>query len=321
MKKKHGFTVIDGSAGKKRGNGKYRKLLLTVIVLAVAVPAARGLLAYSRGVMSALLVKTVVAEEGVLDITVTTEGLVVREEHLAAAPVSGTLEWLVSGGERVAADVPVARINTPVGQVQVTAPVPGILVKSLDGLEGLLSGTNLSQMEVTAVRELSPAPKTIAAGSRVSQGSLLFKVVNNFLWHILLDLSPEEALLLESGDSHMLRFSCGSELPGRVVLRRNEEKGRTTLAYQLDADIADALQERFITASVLVSRLRGIVLPASALICREGEAGVYIVQKSVVRFRQVEVVGEFGDMAAIRGLAEGLRVVVNPALVKEGQRL
>lgn len=320
MKKHRKFTVVSGTAAKKKRNGRYKKSLFLLILLAVVVPAGRALFVYGRNALSVRLTRTVVAEEEVRDITVRVEGLVIREEHLARTPVTGTLEWLVSEGERVAVDTPVARIVTAGGEVPVTAPAAGILVWGLDGLEVVLSGVKLSQLEVAAVRELAPASKKPATGDKISQGSLLFKIINNFRWFYVLEVGPKEGVLLEGSDVHTLRFAGGRELTGGVVLRRTADD-RVTLVYQLNEDLEEALQNRFITAEVVVSRLRGVVLPASVLVDREGRTGVYIVRESVVLFRAVDVLGKIEDSVVVKGVPTGLRVVVNPALVKEGQRL
>ncbi len=320
MRKQRMFTVINGKASQKKKTGRFKKFFLAAVLVVVAVTAARSLLAYARTMLSARLVQTVVAEEGILDITVTAEGLVVRQEHLAAAPATGTLEWLLGEGERVALDTPVAVIDTGTARVPFLSPAPGILVRGLDGLEGVLSGQDLSRTDVAVFRALSLATRALADGAKVSQGTLVFKVVDNFQWFLVFDLPQEEAVLLEGRDSHTLCFAGGRELVGKVALRRAGE-GRVTLAYRLDEDLGEALQNRFVTASVIVARPRGVLLPVSALVERAGESGVYTVTKSVVQFRRVDVLGESGDRVAVSGLAAGHKVVVNPTLVREGQRL
>jgi putative membrane fusion protein len=261
----------------------------------------------------------VIADTGTLENMITVHGLIVRNEHPVAAPVTGTVDWLVKDGERLAVNIPVARINAGDGTVYtVLTPLAGVVVRQLDGLEGLLqpqvlAGVNVPQLLKTPVKQ-----HQFEQAETVPQGSMLFKVVNNFSWCYLFQL--RDGTGLPEADRLRFSFASGRELSGRPVLR-HAENDMMTLAYEFTDDVDGFLWQRLAEAEILTGRIQGVILPLSALIEREEETGVFTLEKSVVRYHTVEVLGTSGEMAAVSGLPRGRRVITNPDLVREGRRL
>jgi putative membrane fusion protein len=317
MKKNRKFTVINGTRRKKSP----RKIIYLLLILATLAFGIRAAYFFTADKVTALLLKTVIGDMGELENVIKVNGLIVRDEHPVAAPVTGTVHWLVKDGERLAVNIPVASISAADGTVHtVVTPFAGIVVRQLDGLEGMLQpqaldGVNVPQLLKTAVKH-----QQIEQAEAVPQGSMLFKVVNNFSWCYLFHL-PDGTALPES-DRHRLRFSFapGRDLSGRTVLRRAENDSMT-LAYEFTDDVDGFLWQRQAEAEIITGRIQGVILPLSALVEREGETGVFTLEKSVVRYRSVEVVGISGELVAVDGLRIGLRIITNPDLVREGRRL
>jgi hypothetical protein len=94
-----------------------------------------------------------------------------------------------------------------------------------------------------------------------------------------------------------------------------------TLAVELAPEARARLPGRFAKASLLGDETKGVTVPASALMHREGGMGIYTLVEATVRFRSVEVKALGEEKAVVDGLREGTAVITNPWLVKEGQRL
>lgn len=89
--------------GKKGVAGQGRLLLLlTGLIIAMAV--------LKQGLLLALPVIPIPAADTEIPLITQGPALIVRDEIILAAPVAGTVEWLVSDGTRVPAHRPVARI-------------------------------------------------------------------------------------------------------------------------------------------------------------------------------------------------------------------
>ncbi|MFW0861092.1 MAG: HlyD family efflux transporter periplasmic adaptor subunit [Dethiobacter sp.] len=319
MKRKRRFAVIPGK-GKKKGIKE--KFLRGSLMLVAAVLALQVAYFFAGSMLTRLLLKTVVSEESVLEQIVSVSGVIVRDERVVAAPVTGTVRWVTTAGARLATGANVAKIYTADGGVQnISAPVSGVMIPVLDGLEGALQPGDLERIDAAEVRKLSKKTQAVPDGAEVRQGSIFFKVVNNFSWYYVVDLSRDDFALLTS-QRNRLRFAFSPQeevLASWVVLKEGEDTVR--LAFTLSEDVEGSFVQRLSDAEIVARRITGFVLPSSALISRGADTGVYLLEKSVVSYLPVKVLGEVGENVVIEGVRSGRTVIKNPLLVKEGQRL
>lgn len=313
------FTVVHG---KRRGRMR-EKLLYFFLTAVIIVFGLQALYSFARDALSARFVKTVVVENGVLETVQPVEGVIVREEKVMAAPATGKLEWLVGEGERLAIGTPAARIQTGETSWQtVHTSASGIIIMQLDGLEGVLQPRSMTEINVPLTRKIPFKPSRLSAGEEVRQGSLIFKMVDNFTWYYVVEMSADEYAGLSERSSVTLRFSFApdQDASGQPVVI--EDGGdMVTLIFEMKDDVDGCFTERFASANVITKRTSGIILPVSALIERGNETGVYILEKSVVRYRPVDVIETWQSEAVVSGLRIGFPVITNPNLVREGQRL
>ena len=177
------LKVIQG--GRNRSAVKAKKVFLVLLAVPVAAVILYGLwyLAGQKFVAS-LLAETVIAREGALETGLATDGGWFRREQVAAAPASGRLHWLAADGDRLSLGAPVAEIRTPGGEIHtVTAPMPGILSRRLDGLEGTLRPDSRAAVNVAALQENVPQTSIYAEGAQLLAGTLCCKSVDNFTWY------------------------------------------------------------------------------------------------------------------------------------------
>ncbi|MBS3886268.1 MAG: hypothetical protein KGZ41_06880 [Dethiobacter sp.] len=319
MKRKKRFAVIIGK-GKKKGIRE--KFLQGIMTLVVAVLVLQVAYFFARSTLTGLLLKTVVSEESVLEQLVSVSGVIVREEHVVAAPVTGTVRWVAAAGARLAAGASVAKIYTADGDVQnIAAPVSGVMIPVLDGLEGALQPADLERVDVSEVRKLSEKNQAVPDGAEIKQGTIFFKLVDNFSWYYVVDLTRADfALLTPQRNRLRFAFSPEEEVPASWAVLK-EDADTVRLAFALSEDVEGFFVQRLSDAEIVVSRITGFVLPSSALISRGAEQGVYLLEKSLVSFLPVKVLGEVGENVVIEGVRSGRTVIINPFLVREGQRL
>ncbi|NLM46917.1 MAG: hypothetical protein GX200_08970 [Firmicutes bacterium] len=315
------LSVIKGGKGRLAGKIKQASLVLLAVLVAAAVLYSLWYLAGQRLVAS-LLTETVVAREGVLEKGITTEGVWVRKEQVVAAPATGRLHWLAADGSRLSLGTPVAEIRTPGGEIHtVTAPQPGILSRQLDGLEGALQPGSLASVNVAALLENDPQASIYAEGVQLLAGTLFFKIVENFSWYYVSCLPLAEAEKLAAEAKAKLRFETAAKPVSAVLSETFSNGDNLTLAFTVQEEVPGCFADRFTAAKIVTGEVAGIVLPAAALVLNGEEAGVYILEESLVRFRPVEVLGAEGDQVVVDGIKTGTPVIINPVLVKEGQRL
>lgn len=319
MKKNRKFKVVHGKRRGRTGE-KLVYFLLTAVIVLFGIQAFYS---FARDALTARFVRTVVVENGVLETIQSVEGVIVREERVVAAPATGKLEWLVGEGERLAIGTPVVRIKTADNNWQtVHTSVSGVIIMQLDGLEGVLQPQSMTEINVPLTRKIPFKPSRLSAGEEVRQGSLLFKIVDNFTWYYAIELTAGEYAGLSEQSSVTLRFSFApdQDATGQPVVVE-EDGDKVTLIFEMKDDVDGCFTQRLASADVITKRVRGIVLPTSALIERGDETGVYILEKSIVRYRPVDVIDTWQEEAVVSGLRIGFPVITNPNLVREGQRL
>ncbi len=319
MKKNRNLTVVQG----KRQNRTGKKLvcfLLAAVAIYFCVPM---LYSFGLDALGARFVRTVVVESGVLETLLAVEGVIVRKERVVTAPASGKLEWVVEEGERLSVGTLAARIKTGESTWQaVHTPAPGLIIMQLDGLEGVLQPQSLTEINVPLTRKLPLQQRSLLTGEEVTRGSVLFKMVDNFTWYYLIELSAHEYAGLSERASVTMRFSFtpDQDVTGRLDVVKQEDD-KVTISFEINGAVDHCFKERFSSADVVTKRTRGTVLPASALIEQEGETGVYILDKSVVRYRPVDVLDAWQGKVVVSGLRIGFSVITNPNMFREGQRL
>jgi putative membrane fusion protein len=320
MKKQRPLTVIPGKGKKKRRRENIGYILLLLAAAALVLQAAYS---FARDALAGMLVRTVISEDTVLEQLIVAGGVIVREETVIAAPVTGTVRWVAEPGERLSVGSRAAVITAENGmQRNIYVPASGVMVPELDGLEGLLHPKALESIDLKEIRRMRQKILATAEGEEVRQGTILLKVVNNYIWYFVSDIPVDELELLADRKTVPLRFDFAPDVEVSATwseLERDERLAR--VVFEIREEVAGCFTRRLAEAEVVARRTRGLILPETALLERGEDTGVYILDKAVVRFRPVEVLDYDGDTVVVSGVPHGFTVITNPRLVKEGQRL
>lgn len=314
------FVVLPGRKIKHKKHARPAYMILGAAALVIAL---QSLYSLAHTFIASRFVQVALAEKGAVQNNIAVSGVFVRDERVVAAPATGRLTWLVREGTRLSAGAPVAELASGEQTITIAAPGAGVVALWLDGLEGVLQPGISPGIDLTGLLQQPPAKQQFGNGELVGQGSMLFKIVDNYQCLFLFTLLDNEYLELGLADGHLLRFrfDSGQEKSGSLAWRHRDENGKVTLAAALAMETGARLTGRFATAELLGGKIRGVTIPVSALVRREGGAGVYTLVEATVRFRSVEVRAMGNEKAVVNGLNEGTTVITNPWLVKEGQRL
>lgn len=313
------FVVLPGS------KSKHRRFKPAYIIFGAATLffVLQPLYSLTHSFLASRFIQVALAEKGVVRNSIAVSGVFVRDEQVVAAPATGRLTWLVREGMRLSAGAAVAELASGGQVLTVTAPRAGIVALWLDGLEGVLQPGASPEIDLAGLLQQTPTKRQFGSGELVEQGSMLFKIVDNYRCLFMFTLSDAEYLPLGLADGHLLRFmfDSGQEMAGNLAWRQINENGKVTLAAELATETNAILPGRFASAALLGSETRGVTVPSSALVQREGGTGIYTLVEATVRFRSVEIKAVGKEKAVVGGLNEGATVIANPWLVREGQRL
>ena len=320
MRKINKFSVINGKGSRKKVETK--KIFVLLLFAVAAILTIRFIYNFTYNKVASSLVRTVVSDTGILESAITVKGIIVRHERLVAAPSSGELTWVAQDRAKVPVGMQVAVISSDQRQDNVKTPVTGVVVRQLDGFEGMLQPQNLEGINPRSILRMPMKVKEINDGDEIQQGTFMFKLVNDFSWFFVVQVTPDNAEVIRGLNRQRLRFPFAEELVVNAKLSLDKTADDdVVIAFEITDHVEGYLEQRMTEAAVITSQLKGIFLPVSALVEREDEKGVYILHKSVVRYRSVEVVGLDKEHVVVEGLPIGLKVISNPSLVREGMRL
>ncbi len=207
-----------------------------------------------------------------------------------------------------------------VSKSKVVTPYSGIIVYQTDGLENLLYPDNISFLKKSHLKDLEPESRRINFGEKVSEGFPFIKIVDNHSWYFILPLTTDKAELLKDKRHIHLKLDFA---PHRVVraevYKIKEDKGSFLVTFKITQHIDEFYLFRESGIEVIYNRSRGITIPASAIINKDGKTGVYAIHRARVRFRPVEIKEQIGDKYLVEELSPGKSIITNPGLFREGQ--
>ncbi|NMA14086.1 MAG: hypothetical protein GX930_02475 [Clostridia bacterium] len=284
----------------------------------------------AKNVIIKHMIKYGTAEVGILEEKVPAKAVVIREERVVTAQATGTFIPQVAEWEKVGVGQVIGYIATEKSsangdkvKIPVKAPIPGLVSYSPDGLEGVLTADLLSNLDTERLSLLLEKNQGIATSvTQVESGKPVVKIIDNLVYpYLYLKLSPGSLKELpKKGDSLTVSFSPKIERRTLVSDIKTDASGIYLVLEISDFEDLD-LKTRFISLDLVPLSFQGIILPTEALIQKENRDGVIIPKKGIAKWTEVEVKGVINDQAILDGLHVGDQYIINPTLVKEGQRI
>lgn len=206
-------------------------------------------------------------------------------------------------------------------RVSLIVPEAGLLLHRLDGWENPGEHLYLTPEQFDAA---SKRIFTAVEGLYVEEDQPILKLIDNWQWfyHILLPLEPGRIAAARDQVLIEFPFAPGQPVPaGLVSAEIDSEKEEVRLACCINRQFPGFEELRWSSAELIFERHEGVIIPAGALVDREGVFGVFLNRGGRVRFNEVTVIRIQDDEAMVEGLEPGSMVIARPALVEEGQRL
>ncbi|BAS28377.1 HlyD family efflux transporter periplasmic adaptor subunit [Limnochorda pilosa] len=196
----------------------------------------------------------------------------------------------------------------------IRAPEAGRFELRVDGLEEILTPEQVLDLAPGYLRGLRVQERSAATGDRVVAGQPVARLVDPQRVHVYVFLPSGHGLQV----GRKLLFQAeGAERVAAAVREVRFFGDESGVLLELDA-VPDALLDRRRTRGALIlDRHEGVVVPTSALIRRGEATGVLVEAEGGRLFTGVQVKGHDAAWAAVSGVAEGSRVVVNPGLLGE----
>ncbi|MCL6477240.1 MAG: hypothetical protein K6T65_02370 [Peptococcaceae bacterium] len=313
---------MTGSRARPQKKGRKRALALASILFVC------GLFIIYIGVVQiwnftrSNLIKTANLNTGDLKKLYLAEGVLVRDEAVIASPADGQLILLVGDGERVRVGDSIAEVKTagdgagsPVRSALISAPRAGVVTCQVDGLESVLNPDQVDILEVAGAKLKSGQPAGPDDGNKkCRKGQPVMKIIDN-LSPLVICLQVPDGFppdRIKKGGSIMLAWE-NIEFTGRIANVR-DRGGRPEVIIKTTTYPSGLLYKRKVFLSLVGGTVSGYIVPVGSLVEREGQKGIYIMNKQQFRWVPVKVEGEVDDHAAVSGehIVPGTRYAVNP---------
>jgi hypothetical protein len=249
------------------------------------------------------------------------------------SPVAGIVSYEPDGLEIISlkkdyGDLTVAMLEE---KISLLAPLP----QENQGLTGLLqdkmeqesSAAGQTQDESAAGSgPEQPAAPVKTPPKEVTAGSVIMKITDNLSdCYVYIRLPAQEEAPLAPADLATMRLEDSGEGKG-TVLECREIDGGWGVLVKLESGLEALRHGRQHNLTLVLGTEEKAVVSLGAVMSKNGETGVYIIEKNRVRWQPVQVLEERDGLQVIEGIdggeiKAGDMVAGRPWLVWEGMRL
>lgn len=314
-----GFTVIKGGNQNKKllSNKAMKIIIFSVVSTVLFFIAIRGINTV-RDYLTARMLQIEYVDVNSMNEGIYGTGLYIRDEKVIESYGNVELTGKLPQLSRVRKGQSLGKQ----GGNEVIAPVSGLVLYYTDDYEQISLGTNVEDIAVLdffnyeeyQVMEVSQNPNS---------GDKLLKIVNNYHTEIIVRLDVAEAGQLWDLDRVRVKLEAGdNSLVKWVDIKGTATHGDYTYVHLFSDGITDDfIDVRFSNVFFILDTITGIKLPEDAIVSDQGKTGIYSLSRNRVVFREVVPMKEEGGYVWVTGLSEKQGVILNPKIVKIGQRI
>jgi putative membrane fusion protein len=205
----------------------------------------------------------------------------------------------------------------------VSAPLAGLVNLQIDGFEKYGPVSSFPYLTEEEYEEKKFTEQRMESGGKVYRYMPILRIMNNYYWYYSTVLTAEQGNLLGEKTSVKLYFSFAPETPvwgERVEVREREGGGEVEITWRINRSLPDFYSQRFSSAEIVYKDIEGMLVPLDAVLEIDGKKGVFIVEKGIVSFLEVDIVLERDNSIIVNNLDPDHRIVPKPESVREGQR-
>lgn len=312
---------------KTKRRKRYPKENIVKILLLIIVVWLLAMLSMNQIVSS--LVKTEEVQTTVLEHTDSGYGLISGNEYTISAPADGAAERTVAEGMRVRKGNAVFNVNGVIAYTNAS----GRVSYQIDGLEGNtdLSAVCSTNLETRYAEQQGKDQET--TGSDAVAGAVYAKVIDIFDDIYLYLTVPRTSYTntLEIDTSIPVRLvDIDYEILATIQEIVDAADGSRYLKLKVENVKETVFQQRIYKIELPYDRVTALSIPEEALVERQGETGVYYLQKGFVFWKPVTPGQAWPDLGLVAieqteededGLQSGDIVVTTPHLVREGENI
>lgn len=194
------------------------------------------------------------------------------------------------------------------------APESGMYFSYLDGGEKVLLPEKIPEM---TVKEF----KNIDKDSFDRKNYTGAKIAKDFKWYYVTVLDAKKAIAMKEGTKVKLRFTENGDKEVSAIIYHisEEENSKNLVAFEVSTFSEYAYSNRYVDADVVLNRVSGLKFLKDAIHVEDSVTGVYVVDDSIAKFRQVEILGSDDKYVVVKSnITEYKSVALYDEIVVKG---
>ena len=171
--------------------------------------------------------------------------------------------------------------------------VSGIYTTLLDGLENVITPTNLAEFNVEKFRELQAPEEGVMGNRAVEKDDLVCKVVDNHEWYAVGVITKEERENITVGDKVKLRVE---KLPGidvdasiEFISEEAEDAEEFLVTVKCEQYLEGVFNIRKSKTDIILNSFYGYEVPVYAICVKNGKTGVMVMGNETEIFKECKV--------------------------------
>lgn len=165
--------------------------------------------------------------------------------------------------------------NTLSGTTVYTSVDDGVVVYSIDGLEGITTDTaSLKDLNVSKHKKTEFTNNT-----KVKSGDAIYKIITNDSWSLMIELNKDTYSILKEKEYVKVNFTKDDQVLWSTLETRSN-KGKYVAFLHFENSMVRYAKDRFLDIELILEDESGLKIPKSA----KTEKEFYVVPKSYITF-------------------------------------
>lgn len=265
-------------------------------------------------VLNNFLIKTEIIQESLFLKGYDTQGLIFAKEKLIKTDSDGPIKFLVSEGQRVSKLYPIAQR----GGQNIVAPISGMVSFKYDGLEEIgdpFESTTFNFEEV----KLNYSEIDNTGKNEFLRGDVILKIKDNLekpkLYLELPITNFKEPLQVGQILSVKFPEEDGTLDVKIIKLKGIGQNALINLEFLNLPESYSRIQE----LKIVSEEIKTFLIPKKAMSVLNEKDGIYIVEKGIINFKEINIIGEDGDYFLADSLKTNTEIVLTPKFVSDGK--
>ena len=249
-----------------------------------------------------------------------TKGLVIRDEKIFKAPISGKINILINEGERAAYGEKIAYIENENQKYNIYTKEPGIISYAHDGLENLLKYGNITPQVLDNYDDYERNYKQYISGNKIEKGSVLYRIINNNNQYLLIEVEEDRAQMFNQNETVFIDRDNEKKFIKAKIKKIYEYEDINYLLLDLNYYIKEWNNIRWVDIKLIKNIYEGLAVPNSAIFkTASGTKILLYTFDNEIKTKDIKVIETTKDWSIVENLEIGDKVITNPENVNYGR--